>query len=210
MSVAVIPPIHIVDPRPLRPARLDPVYGDDFDRPAIQSAWGTQGTAPSSALSLDGSSFGSFAYASLAKGGIQRASAATDQTWQARYGVGGANSSTMIGLFVLNSSNNGFGVCGYNSPDSMAFVGITGGDYNGTFANNGSYGQVFQRSGAVYEAKIVKSGNNWTGYYSYDGKSWVSIGTHSLSATPAKFGVGCFYSGGGGAATIRVDYVDQY
>lgn len=209
-SSASRPAAFVTDPRPLHPAKLHSLYGDEFDGGAPDGAWATVGTAPSTALAIEGSSWNGFGWSTIAKGGYAKAAPAGDFTLQGRMAITGSAGSVMIGMFVEDASRNGFCVCPYDSPDAMVFVGYSAGDYNGSFLQGPSRGVGFQQLGIPFEAQIIKSGTSFNAKVSQDGKTWsANIGAGFTSAmTVAKIGFGCVYSGGGGARTMRVDYVD--
>lgn len=198
--------------RSLRRARLHPTYGDDFDGAGPDAAWTTFGTAPTTALTCDGRSWGTFAWSAVANGGICRPCPSGDFTLRVRMAIGGTGTtSVMIGPTLLNDSGDGFCVTPYNSPNNFLFVGVTGGAYNGSNNSGPTDGGFYQRTGAPFTVEIAKSGTSWTAKVAAGSeRTLTSVTGFTSSITPTKLGIGSVYSAGGSQKTVYVDYVDIY
>jgi beta-xylosidase len=105
----------------------------------------------------------------------------------------------MAGLIVYADDDNYFEVArGYVSGNYFRVLKETGGV--------GVSQNVPDTVGGSVYLKMVKSGNNYSGYYSSDGISWTQIGTTYTGVTLINPRVGLFAQHSGTAASINADF----
>lgn len=183
---------------PLKPATPD----DDFDGASLDVAWtahssgGSFATTDCFTQARDGSSLRMEFFSKM--GCLYRSQANTDLDIKATNirGLGAMlGGSMMFGIAALNSSGTGVGLLVYND-NNVYLANITTWQYASllqTFSERGHN----RWGNSDYWLRLVRSGNNWTGYVSMNGKDWGTVsGTSAVTITVDRVAIGLFYDTG--------------
>ena len=198
----------IVDPRPLRPAKLHSIYGDEYDQGVLDGSWSTQGTLPTG-LALAGSSWASAQFNNTNQY-VYRPAPSGDFTLSgAAQIVGPGNNSNQFGLVALDDSGNGVAVIAYDNTDRLYIVQVAAGVQSGGFQFIGSEnGTPYQVAGLLGHYRIIKSGTSYTGQFgNRQGTAW-SAASDSVTGPSTITRIGWGKTLGSTATTVRFDWID--
>lgn len=173
---------------------LNATHGDDFAGVSLDAAWTRVNISSGNETYQDGN--GSFLRANISGGSANkyytRPLPAGDfdavlsmRQWSTTFG-------TMVGLAVLNDSENGFAALTYDNPPLAATIssGVYGsmiGSYSAGHAGNDTFCQ-----GQPVWYRLTRSGTTVSARISLDGVTWSPAFTN-VPTSPTKFAIGRFY-----------------
>ena len=215
---------------PLESAAVDGTYGDDFTGSSLAGIWTRRNLASSNESYQQGPAASKMTVDLTASGGggtgttsdrmyLQSCPAGDWEIMMAAQyyipdlAVGGAGSSTMMGLVVVSSSGTGVGLTPYHNGEIMWLVNLSTYAYTSSLNSVNLTGIVpHYKNGKKIWLRLKKASGVYTGYWSLDGELWAPVrsptGTPS-AFTPDRFGFGRFYVDGSGATEERL-VVDRF